>query len=159
MAGFDYKRGRSNNMVAAEKAGKITIGRWAKRYGVSAKAATWVMQPTEAHHTGTGRRGKSRLTPVLPRELEPTAEQLAAMKRWDSGDRPPVKGWFIKWRRVPSDYGRGRVSLPTVGLFVGDPAEAPKGFEPLDDAEFERAREYEGRRLRAYADSFDQVKD
>ena len=83
MAGFNFAAGRSNNMVAAEAAGKVTIGRWARRYGVSAAAAVAVMQPSEAHHTGTGRRGRSRLTPVIAGDCEPTAEQVAAMKEFD----------------------------------------------------------------------------
>ncbi|MFA5266290.1 MAG: hypothetical protein WC378_20900 [Opitutaceae bacterium] len=70
-------------MVSAEAAGKITIGRWAKRFGVSAAAAVEVMSPTEAHHTGTGWRGKSRLTPVIDSDSTPTDAQVAAMKAFD----------------------------------------------------------------------------
>ena len=84
MAGFNYECGRSNNMVAAESRGLITIGRWAKRHGVSAAAAVAVMNPNEAHHTGTGRFGKSRLTPVIDADATPTNEQLAEMKAFDA---------------------------------------------------------------------------
>ncbi len=84
MAGFDYEAGRSNNMVAAEERGMVTIGRWARRYKVSAAAARAIMRPHEAHHTGTGRRGKSRLTYVIAGDCEPTAEQLAAMRDFDA---------------------------------------------------------------------------
>lgn len=83
MAGFNYELGRSNNMVSAEDRGMITIGRWAKKHKVSAAAAQAIMQPSEAHHTGTGRRGKSRLTAVIAGDLVPTQEQLAAMRDFD----------------------------------------------------------------------------
>lgn len=90
MAGFNYGLGRSNNMVAAEASGKITIGRWAKRHKVSAAAAGAVMQPCEAHHTGTGRPGKSRLTPVIQADREPTADQLARMQEFDRAQQEPL---------------------------------------------------------------------
>lgn len=159
MAGFDYSRGRSNNMVAAEDRGMLTIGRWAKRYGVSARAATEVMQPCEAHHTGTGRRGKSRLTPVIERDREPTAEELAAMRVWDSGQRPVVCGWFTKWdRRYDGPYGRRR-NVPTVGLYEGDVADAPRDLVKLTPAEFASAKAYAGRDLKAYATDFREVRE
>ena len=119
MAGFDYEAGRSNNMVAAEGRGMVTIGRWAKRFGVSAAAAVNVMRPAEAHHTGTGRRGKSRLTPVIDGDTEPTAVQVAAMKALDAAakhlkEAPPTiirdcVVRYITWptsrwaRRIPTE--------------------------------------------------------
>lgn len=158
MAGFDFEAGRSNNMVAAEDRGMITIGRWAKRHGVSAAAAVEVMHPTEAHHTGTGRRGTSRLTPVIDSAAEPTAEQLAAMLAWDRGDRPTVRGWHTVWvKDYSGPYGRRR-NVPTLGLYEGDKASAPRGFEPLSDEDFERAKSLAGRTLRPYAARFDEVR-
>ena len=115
MAGFDYSAGRSNNMVAAESRGMITIGRWAKRHGVSAAAAVAVIRPHEAHHTGTGRRGTSRLTPVVDSATEPTAAQLSAMVEHDrlSAQSRTIGGCRVRWlswptsrtaRRLPSDH-------------------------------------------------------
>jgi len=158
MAGFDYSLGRSNNMVAAEEEGKITIGRWAKRHGVSARAATEIMQPYEAHHTGTGRRGKTRLTPVMPASLEPTAEQLAAMKAWDAGERPAIRGWYIVWKKqYTGRYGR-RKNVPTIGIYNGDPASAPKRLRLIeDDDEWKAAQEFAGRDLKPYAETFHEV--
>jgi len=83
MAGFDYAAGRSNNMVEAEARGMVTIGRWAKRHGISARAAKAIMRPSEAHHTGTGFRGRSRLTPVIDADTEPSADELAEMRAYD----------------------------------------------------------------------------
>jgi len=87
MAGFDFSSGCSNNMLAARDRGMVNAGIWGKRYRVSAAAVMAVMEPTEAHHTGTGHRGRSRLTPVLPGDLEPTAEQVAAMREFDRAAR------------------------------------------------------------------------
>ena len=84
MAGFNYSLGRSNNMVSAESRGMITIGRWAKKIKVSAAAARYVMQPREAHHTGTGHTGKSRLTSVIDEATNPTDEQLREMRAFDA---------------------------------------------------------------------------
>ena len=158
MAGYNYQAGRSNNMVDAEARGMITIGRWAKRHGVSARAAVEVMQPSEAHHTGTGRRGKSRLTAVIEVACEPTAAQLIEMRSWDRGQRPTVRGWYIKWLRDYSGpYGRRR-NVPTLGLYEGDPAKAPNGFRPIgEDPDWATAKALEGRTLRPYATRFDQV--
>lgn len=104
MAGYNYNAGRSNNMVAAESEGKVVVSQWAKRYRVSAAAAVEVMQPGEAHHTGTGRRGKSRLTPVLDWEQEPTEAKLAAMRQFDADKKAaktaaPVihRGCIARW--------------------------------------------------------------
>ncbi|MFQ5591319.1 MAG: hypothetical protein ACE5HE_09170 [Phycisphaerae bacterium] len=157
MAGFNHERGRSNNMVDAEARGMVTVGRWARRHGVSARAAVEVMRPDEAHHTGTGRRGKSRLTHVLPRELEPSAGQLEAMRAWDAGDRPAVRGWHSKWEvEYTGPYGRRR-NVPVLGVYEGDPAKAPKGLEPLGDDDYAKAAKLAGQRLRAYAKRFDDV--
>lgn len=84
MAGFDFSAGCSNNMLAARARGMVNAGTWGRRFRVSAAAVVAVMRPTEAHHTGTGLRGRSRLTPVLPGYLQPTEEQLAAMRAFDS---------------------------------------------------------------------------
>jgi len=84
MAGFNYDSGCSNNMLEARERGMMNIGAWGRRYRVSAAAVENVMCPTEAHHTGTGRRGTSRLTYVISTKLEPTADQVAEMKRYDS---------------------------------------------------------------------------
>lgn len=156
MAGFNYELGRSNNMVSAEERGMITLGRWARRHGVSAGAAQEVMRPSEAHHTGTGRRGTSRLTPVLPGALEPTAEQLEAMRAWDRGERPTVQGWFVAWRRERGNYGRVR-NVPTLGVFRGDVADAPRELAKLSDADYAAAAALAGRTLRPYALRFDEV--
>lgn len=83
MSGFNYELGKSNNALDAIERGMTTLGRWAKRHGVSAAAAESVMRPTEYHHTGTGRRGKSRATWYVAADLEPTAEHLSAMKEFD----------------------------------------------------------------------------
>lgn len=120
MAGFNFELGRSNNMVAAESRGMITIGRWAKRFKVTAAAAVAVMQPPEAHHTGTGRRGKSRLTQVIDSAVEPTAEQIETMRDFDRAakaakEAPPTivedcAARYITWpttrgaRRVPTEH-------------------------------------------------------
>ena len=157
MAGFDYQAGRSNNMVLAESNGKVTIGRWAKRHGVSARAAVEVMRPSEAHHTGTGRVGKSRLTPVIGRAVEPSPAELSAMRAWDRGDRPRVMGWYVRWTKDYSGpYGRKR-NVPTVGLYRDDVATAPKDLIRLEESEFERAKAFEGKALRAWATGFDQI--
>lgn len=159
MAGFDFAAGRSNNMVAAEAAGKITIGRWAKRHGVSARAAIEVMRPAEAHHTGTGRRGKSRLTPVIAADLEPMPEQLAAMQAWDRGERPIVQGWYTTWeRRYDGPHGR-KHNVPVLAVYHGDAAEAPRDLRQLDDAEFAAASALAGRDLKPYATSLLEVRD
>jgi hypothetical protein len=137
----------------------ITIGRWAKRHGVSAGAAVEVMRPSEAHHTGTGRRGKSRLTPVIARDTEPTPEQLAALQAWDRGERPTVRGWYTAWEHDYSGpYGRRR-NIPRVGIYEGDPAVTPRGFEPLNEKDFAKASELAGRRLNAWASRFDDIRD
>ena len=152
MAGFDFDRGRSNNMVEAESRGCLTAGRWGKRYGVSAAAVVAIMQPTEAHHTGTGRRGRSRLTAVLPGELVPTAEQLAAMRAFDTGDRPQVAGVYLKWKTVyDGPHGRKRF-VPTVGIFEGDEVGSRKlkEFEPMTTEQMAVAREWEGKDLREF---------
>lgn len=151
MAGFNYEAGRSNNMVAAEAAGKVVISRWARKYKVSAAAAVAVMQPAEAHHTGTGRRGKSRLTPVIDANAVPTDAQLAAMLAWDAGDRPVVQGWYVAWKKDYSGpYGRRR-NVPTLGLYRGDVAKAPKSLVQLDDADYAAAAALAGQALRPYA--------
>lgn len=127
MAGFNYELGRSNNMVAAEDRGMITIGRWAKRHGVSAAAAQEIIRPTEAHHTGTGRRGKSRLTFVIASEIEPTAGQLSAMREFDRAAKSAKESAaviyehcarrYITWpttrgaRRVPTEHVEGPGTL------------------------------------------------
>lgn len=158
MAGFDYDTGRSNNMMTAEATGKTTIGRWAKRHGVSARAATEIMRPIEAHHTGTGRRGKSRLTPVIASETEPTTEQLAAMRAWDHGERPLVQGWYTKWeKRYDGPRGRKR-NVPILAVYCGDPAKAPHGLTTLSDENYVEAMKLAGRDMKAYATSFRQVK-
>jgi hypothetical protein len=152
MAGFDYAAGRSNNMVEAESRGMVTIGRWARRFKVSAAAAVAVMRPTEAHHTGTGRRGKSRLTPVIDAATEPTAEQLAAMRAFDAGDRPQVSGVYLKWAAVyDGPYGRKRF-IPTVAVFEGDEAASRKlkEFESLTPAEMALARAWAGKDIREF---------
>jgi hypothetical protein len=100
MAGFNFLAGRSNNMVLAESQGKITIGRWGKRYKVSAAAVMRIMCPTEAHHTGTGYRGKSRLTYVIHGETVPTEEQLERMRKFDA-DRRAAKAYLAE-RLAPS---------------------------------------------------------
>jgi hypothetical protein len=152
MAGFDFAAGRSNNMVEAELRGMVTIGRWGKRFGVSAAAVEAVMRPSEAHHTGTGRRGKSRLTPVIDSTLEPTAEQLAAMQAFDHGQRPQVAGVHLKWGKVyDGPYGRKRF-VPLVAVFEGDEAASRKlkEFTPLAGADLEIARQWEGKDLREF---------
>jgi len=152
MAGFNYEAGRSNNMVAAEDEGKLTAGRWGKRYGVSAAAVVAVMKPTEAHHTGTGRRGKSRLTSVLSGDLRPTDEQLAAMRAFDAGDRVKTKGAWLRWEAEYSgSFGRKRW-VPTVGVYEGDevPARKLKDFESLADADFAFAQGWQGRDFREF---------
>lgn len=157
MAGFNFEKGRSNNMVEAEESrGKITIGRWAKKINVSARAAIAVMQPTEAHHTGTGRRGKSQLTSVIDADLVPTTDQVAAMRAWDAGEWPAVRGWFVHWEK---DYdGRGRRhNVPYVGLYEGDAKDAPRKMTFLTDAEFARAKIYEGKQLAPFARYYDDV--
>lgn len=159
MAGFDYAAGRSNNMVAAESRGMVTIGRWARRHGVSARAATEVMQPTEAHHTGTGRRGRSRLTPVIDSATEPTEEQLAAMQAWDRGDRPIVQGWYTAWeRRKINCFGKLR-SVPVLAVFRGDAAAAPKSLIALDDDDYQAASTLAGRDLAPYARYYTDLRD
>jgi hypothetical protein len=159
MAGFNFEEGRSHNMCAAEARGMVTIGRWAKRHKVSARAACEVMQPTEAHHTGTGRHGKSRLTPVISAATEPTADQLAAMQAWDRCERPTVRGWYTKWdRRYYGPYGRKR-NVPTVGLFCGDAADDPGITQIVDDAEWAEAQAFAGRDLIGYATDFRQVRE
>ena len=152
MAGFNYELGRSNNMVTAESRGMITIGRWAKKHGCSAAAAVAVMWPSEAHHTGTGRRGKSRLTAVIDRELVPTAEQLEAMRAFDAGRRPQTRGVYLKWSADYSGpYGR-KSWIPTVAIFDGDEAAARKlkEFTAFSGEEFEFAREWEGKDIRQF---------
>jgi hypothetical protein len=158
MAGFNHDLGRSNNMLAAEERGQVTVGRWAKKYGVTARAAVEVMNPSEAHHTGTGRRGKSRLTPVINESTVPTAEQLEAMKAWDRGERPTVRGWYVAWvKDYSGPYGRLR-NIPTLGIFCGDCAKAPKGFTKIfHDSDWESAQFLKGHRLQAYANSWKQV--
>lgn len=84
MAGFNYSLGCSNNMLAARERGMVNVGTWGRRWGVSAAAVIEVMRPAEAHHTGTGRRGRSRLTYVIAGATEPTADQLAAMRGFDA---------------------------------------------------------------------------
>jgi hypothetical protein len=143
MAGFNFSAGRSNNMLAAEAAGMVTIGRWAKRHGVSAKAAESVMRPTEAHHTGTGRRGSTRLTYVIEGSKEPTPEQLEAMRAFDAGARPQIKGAYLRWKATyEQPYGRKRW-VPTTALFEGDEVESCrlKDFLKLNDEEFAWAKE------------------
>lgn len=158
MAGFNYELGRSNNMVAAEERGMITLGRWGRRYGVSARAVQEVMRPTEAHHTGTGRRGKSRLTYVIEAATTPTAEQLAAMRAWDAGQRPVVQGWFTSWRKDYSGpYGRRR-NVPVLAVYRGDVASAPKGLVELSDPDFAAAQALAGRDLVAYARDWREVR-
>lgn len=158
MAGFNYELGRSNNMVAAEERGMVTLGRWGRRHGVSARAVEEVMHPTEAHHTGTGRRGKSRLTYVIAGDLVPTAEQLAAMQAWDAGQRPVVQGWHTAWRKDYSGpYGRRR-NVPVLAVYRGDAAKAPKGLVPLNDEDFAAASALAGRDLRPYARSWRDVR-
>lgn len=152
MAGFDFSRGRSNNMIDAEARGMLTIGRWGKRYGVSAAAVEAVMRPTEAHHTGTGRRGKSRLTPVIEAVLEPTAEQLEAMRAFDAGERPQAAGVYLKWEKVyDGPYGRKRF-IPVVAIFRGDEVRSRKlkEFTPLAGDDLDFAREWEGKDLRDF---------
>jgi len=158
MAGFDHQLGRSNNMVLAEAAGKVTIGRWAKRHKVSARAAVEVMRPGEAHHTGTGHRGKSRLTPVIDSTVEPTSEQVTAMQAWDRGERPAVRGWYTVWGRVTGRYGRV-YRVPRLATYEGDPVNAPRDFAPLEPEDFARAKLLAGRPLRPYAIRFDAVRD
>lgn len=158
MACFNYELGRSNNMVAAEERGMVTLGRWAKRHGVSARAAQEVMRPTEAHHTGTGRRGKSRLTYVIAGDLEPTAEQLAAMREWDAGQRPVVQGWHTVWRKDYSGpYGRRR-NVPVLAMYRGDAAKAPKGLVALSDEDYAAAEQLAGRDLVPFATSWREVR-
>jgi len=158
MSGFNFALGRSNNMVVAEDRGMMTIGRWGKRHGVSARAAVEVMHPAEAHHTGTGRRGKSRLTPVIASDCEPSAEQLAAMRAWDAGERPAVRGWYIKWLRDYSGFRGRRRNVPTLGVYVGDPADAPRDLAELDEADFARATALAGHTLVAFARRFDDLR-
>jgi hypothetical protein len=159
MAGFDYAQGRSNNMVAAEDRGMVTIGRWAKRHGVSARAAIEVMRPTEAHHTGTGRRGKSRLTAVIAGDCEPTAEQVAAMQAWDRGERPSVRGWYTTWEADYSGRFGRRCNIPLLAVYQGDAGKAPRGFQPItDDADWAAAQALAGRQLKPYAKSWREVR-
>jgi hypothetical protein len=115
MSGFNYAAGRSNNMMAAESRGMVTIGRWARQYGVSAAAAVEVMRPGEAHHTGTGRVGKSRLTPVIDGDREATPEEISVMKELDRAAKaaraaPPreVPGCTARWLSWPGRYARRR---------------------------------------------------
>lgn len=115
MAGFNHTAGRSNNMVAAEERGMEVVSTWGKRHGVSAAAALAVMRPSEAHHTGTGRRGKSRLTYVLS-GTEPTTEQLEAMREHDRAAKaaksaPPIVVHdcalrFVVFGHLTGNYGR-----------------------------------------------------
>jgi len=159
VGGYDYGEGRSRRMIQAEVEGKITIGRWAKRHGVSVRAAVEVMALTEAHHTGTGRRGRTRLTYVIEADAEPTTEQLEAMQAWNRGDRPTVRGWHIKWEREYGAWGR-RHNIATLGLFCGDPNDAPKNLHRIDDdAEWAEVQASTGRRLRAYATSWRELYD
>lgn len=158
MAGFNFELGRSNNMVTAEERGMVTLGRWGRRHGVSARAVQEVMRPTEAHHTGTGRRGKSRLTYVIAAATTPTAEQLAAMRAWDAGQRPVVQGWHTTWRKDYSGlYGRRR-NVPVLAVYRGDAAGAPKGLVSLNDADFAAASALAGRDLRPWATSWQEVR-
>ena len=157
MAGFDYAAGRSNNMIAAEANGMVTIGRWAKRLGVSARAAVEVMSPGEAHHTGTGWPGRSRLTPVIDAATEPTPEQLAAMQAWDRGERVTVRGWCIAWRTSYDGPYNRRKNGPILAVYEGDLADAPRGLRLLDDADFELAKSLSGRRLNPFASDFRDV--
>jgi hypothetical protein len=116
------------------------------------------MNPSEAHHTGTGRRGKSRLTPVILESTTPTGEQLEAMKAWDRGERPTVRGWYVAWSKDYSGpYGRRR-NIPTLGIFCGDKAKAPKDITKIeDDSDWAAAQALKGRRLEAYAVSWNKV--
>lgn len=159
MAGFNFELGRSNNMVTAEERGMVTLGRWGRRHGVSARAVQEVMRPTEAHHTGTGRRGTSRLTYVIEADREPTAEQLAAMRAWDSGQRPVVQGWYTAWSKDYSGpYGRRR-NVPILDVYRGDAAGAPKGLVELNDADFAAALVLAGSELRPWAKSWQEVRE
>lgn len=165
MAGFDYSAGRSNNMVAAEERGMITLGRWAKRHGVSAAAAKHVMHPSEAHHTGTGRRGKSRLTYVLPAALEPSESELASMRAWDVQAREQraadaervVRGWYTAWRVEYGQYGRKR-NVPVVGLYSGPADRAPRGLTEMTEPEYAEAEPLLGRALKPWATSWREVR-
>lgn len=145
MAGFNYELGRSNNMVAAEEAGKITIGRWAKRFRVSARAAVAIMRPSEAHHTGTGRRGKSRLTPVIEGDREPTSDQLAAMREFDRAAKaarsaPPLTRCVIRWLEWPGfssrlgRFRRGADRTPLERIERDVTVSLDKNGVPLDKA-------------------------
>lgn len=114
MAGFDYSQGKSNNALAAEAGGKITLGRWAKRYGVTAAAAKAVMNVYEYHHTGTGRRGKSRETYYIASTWQASPEQIAEMKAWDRTARLAKAGigaidhndCVVRWIEWNGRYGR-----------------------------------------------------
>lgn len=135
MAGFNYEAGKSNNMVSAEARGMLTLGRWAKKFGVKATAAAVkaVMQPTEAHHTGTGRVGKSRLSFVLDSAVGPNAEQIARMIDFDAaepqvflncicretvfGNLSGAYGRIIRRKCVPSE----KISRRTVAMLRGKP--------------------------------------
>lgn len=89
----------------------LTLGRWARRHKLRASAAAVlaVMQPTEAHHTGTGRVGKSRISYVLPASQAPTQEQREAMLAHDA-EQPVVYENCTVRRTIFSDltgnYGR-----------------------------------------------------
>ena len=157
MAGFDYAAGRSNNMIAAESRGMVTVGRWGRKYKVSARAVMEVMRPAEAHHTGTGWQGRSKLTYVIEADLVPSAEQLAAMRAWDSGQRPTVQGWYVEWKRDYSGpYGRRR-NVPTLAVYRGDVAAAPRGLTALGDEDYAAAAQLAGRRLKPYATSWREI--
>ena len=106
MAGFNFELGRSNNMVAAEERGMVTIGRWARKYHVTAKAAKIVMDPDEAHHTGTGRPGKSRLTYVIERDTVPTDAQLVKMRAIDAGETITKTDCMVRWLEFEHVIGR-----------------------------------------------------
>ncbi len=137
MAGFSFSAGCSNNMLAARERGMVNASTWGRRHGVSAAAVVEVMRPGEAHHTGTGRRGRSRLTPVLPDDLEPTGEQLAAMRAFDAAARaakaaPPrveraCVARYLRWpkspraRRVPAEVVQ---PLAEIRLFADGRMEA-----------------------------------
>ena len=157
MAGFNFAAGASNNMIDARERGMVNVGDWARRHGCSAAAAVDVMAPTEAHHTGTGHRGKSRLTPVIAGDLEPTPEQIAAMKKFDAdrkaGALPQTRGLYMAWGTAyDGPYGRKRF-FPAVGLFQGDAVKAKKlrEFEALPaDAAWALAQTWAGKDLRDY---------
>jgi hypothetical protein len=168
----DYlSQGKSNNYLQSEATGKWKAGEAAqflsKKFKTKIYAKELHVFSSEWHHAGVFKGGSGKLTGRHVYFLTPTQtdkitlEELLRNRAIDAEARASasekVQGWFVQFVKGPKNaYGK-RKWVPLLGVYRGPKGEAPKTFVALDDHTYADALTYQGRQLKPYARTYNEV--